>query len=274
MDRLTDLLEELRDRTKIDVSRLSPELVQCFIPGECDAETLTFLGEASLRSGWGRSRLHRLLSSFRSEFDVAGWLGTHGMFLFGTRQIGRLLELTGRGTLLDVGAGSGDVTGKLRPHFERVVVTECSKPMCRRLREHGYQCHALDLAESPTGLGPFDVVALLNVLDRTKEPERLLEAALRELKLGGRLLIALPLPYQPCIYRRGRAVVPPRTLPIASRSFERGVERLVGRVLLPRGLTLVRWTRLPYLSIGDAFQPLYVLDAWVAVCDYLAPLGR
>jgi len=267
------LLADLRERTRVDVSRLSRRLAQCFVEGECDAETLSFLGETSRRSGWARSWLHFLLTRFRSEFDVAGWLGTHQMFLFGSRQSGRLLEGTGRGALLDVGAGSGDVTRKLAPHFERVVVTERSAPMCRRLRAEGYECHALELGQSRARLGPFDAVALLNVLDRTDEPEALLEAALGELAPGGRLLISLPLPYRPCVYRGGRAVTPARTLPVASQTFEQGAQRLVEKVLAPRGLELARWTKLPYLSGGDAFQPLYVLDAWVGVCDYLGPSG-
>ena len=44
------------------------------------------------------------------------------------------------GTLLDVGAGDGNVTAKMAPLFGAVVATEASPVMTRRLSEMGYTC--------------------------------------------------------------------------------------------------------------------------------------
>ena len=49
----------------------------------------------------------------------------------------QLLGISG-GTLLDVGAGSGEVTKELGRLFNDVLVTEASAPMARRLARRGY----------------------------------------------------------------------------------------------------------------------------------------
>jgi SAM-dependent methyltransferase len=47
---------------------------------------------------------------------------------------------------------------------------------------------------------PYDAIALLNVLDRCDKPRTLLQRCLALLKPGGRLIVALALPYRPFYY--------------------------------------------------------------------------
>jgi SAM-dependent methyltransferase len=252
---------------RIDESRLGGELLSRFVASRCDEATLSYLSRAARdRLGLVGSLVHRGLTAVLSEFDVNGWLGSHEMHLLSTEGAEALLGRPRGGRLLDVGAGSGGVTAHLRPLFERVEVTEVSRPMLSRLKAAGYVVHDVDVATVGVPEGRFDVIALLNILDRTSRPVALLNHCLQGLSPGGRLLISLPLPYTPCVYRGARATSPEQLLPIRAVTWEFGVERLVSQVLSPSGLQVERWTRLPYLSVGDAFRPLYVLGAVVMVC--------
>ena len=141
-------------------------------------------------------------------------------------QIKRLIEASGWGpeefvslaaggrSLLDIGAGDGNVTATAfapllgGPETARIVTTEVSAPMCKRLRDRGYECYEtfdigecaeLDSMRAPPVLcgecdaapspqanaaaaedaesegGKFDVIALMNVLDRADKPVKLLQ---------------------------------------------------------------------------------------------------
>jgi len=88
------------------------------------------------------------------------------------------------GALLDLGAGDGSVTKQLLAlGFDRSksVTTEVSQPMVARLRSLGVRAVQTELPsqdEFPRG-GCFDVVAMLNLLDRCDDPSGMLLAAKR-----------------------------------------------------------------------------------------------
>jgi SAM-dependent methyltransferase len=206
-----------------------------------------------------------------SDFDVNGLLDVYPMHLLGTEQFRRLLGADADGprfrALLDVGAGSGDVTLALGPLFQDVMAFETSRVMRWRLRRRGVACTEHDLTAEPTSLGPFDVVACLNVLDRCRSPRRLLDHALGALGNDGRLLLALALPYTPFFYDQGKSLDPDVPLELSRTEWEAAFTDLLRHELEPRGLSLVAWTRAPYLSGGDARRPLYVLDDALLVLE-------
>ena len=113
----------------------------------------------------------------------------------------------------------------------------------------------------------FDVIALLNVLDRCDEPFTLL-AQLRSMlrKDGGRLVLAVVLPFRPFV-ENGNDHRPPRErLPLTSSgSWETGVNQLYERVLRPSGFKVERLARVPYISEGDHRNGAYILDDAVFV---------
>jgi len=253
--------------TSCERARLAPALASRFVEVERDAELLGAVARlATLRHGALKTVAQRALCHYLSDFDANAWLGMYPMHLLGTGHWRRLLGDAARGRLLDVGAGSGDVTAELAPLFREVLAVEVSSGMARRLRRRGFAVHSADIAESGPPPGDFDVVACLNVLDRCPRPRSLLRAAVRALAPGGRLLIALALPYRPFFYVGPETPEPRETLACGGDCFEEQVTGFVESEIAPLGVDLERWARAPYLSAGDKHRELYELDDVVLVC--------
>jgi SAM-dependent methyltransferase len=286
-------------RYHCELARLG-ELGPLFIPGQLDAEGEAFLA-AAVKRNHSRFGLwaHRALTLVLSDFDANALLGMYPVFLLSTPQAQRLLGaarpgVISHGRLLDIGAGSGDVTTRLAPLVDSVQCTETSRHMARRLRKRGFPCwlgrvgsgRVMDSGDATSGAraeggrdanageggdplasdGPFDVIALCNVIDRCDRPRALLSAVARSLPQGGLLLLATPLPYSPFFYAGSLTRDPSEKLKIESDTFEDAVLELYRNELAPLGLELRALTRLPYLSGGDAQYPAYVLDDAVLVC--------
>lgn len=194
---------------------------------------------------------HAVLRRFASDYDVDGWLGTHPMHVLGTASWRALVggDRIG-GSLLDVGAGRGDVTATLAPLVDRVTATETSAPMVRRLRARGYQAHRIDLAVEPLPGSPrFDAVALLHVLDRCARPRSLLRAAVASMAEGAIAIVACPLPARPHVDVGGHTVDPDEPLGIEGEDFESALASLAS-LLAREGLEIERWARATYLARG------------------------
>jgi hypothetical protein len=214
-------------------------------------------GHGALRGG-----LRRLLRRAVSDFDADGLLRTHRMVLLDEEGWRELLGAHPAGRLLDVGAGSGDVTVHARGLFADVVTTETSPPLRWRLQRRGLGPLALDLTVDPPPPGPFAAVALLNVLDRTDRPRTLLR---RLLPLAPRLLLSVPLPVRPHVDRGGRTGDPDEPLTGRGSTFEAALADLVEGTLEPCGMVVSRLARTPYLSFGRAGAPPEALDAALVV---------
>jgi len=252
----------------VDVAALSPRLRDRFVKLSRDAATDAFLAGASRgRHSWWRTQLHRLVRQFMSDFDANGLLDMYPLFVASTEHWRRLLGPQRVARLLDVGAGSGNVTRTLVPLAEHVVTTELSRHMAERLRRAGLECHELDMAERDVPGAPFDLIACLNVLDRTPRPRLLLRRMHDRLVPGGRLLIALALPYSPFFFRGNTTPEPLERLACAEPSWEAAVNALVEHELEPLGFRVVTVSRTPYLSFGDAESGLYELDDALLVCE-------
>ncbi|MBN1606520.1 MAG: methyltransferase domain-containing protein [Polyangiaceae bacterium] len=250
-----------------DLEILPPELASTFVELHADESLRRYLDKlATARPGTVRTRLQRSLCALMSDFDANGLLGMYPMHLVSTEQASRLLGPCARGRLLDIGAGSGDVTAELAPLFGEVVTTELSWTMARRLRRRGWQTHRVDVTTRGAPTPPYDVVSCLNVLDRCLFPQTLLRRCRDALTPAGRMLLSVPLPYLPHAYRGGSTVGPAEALDVYSTSYELGAGLVLQRVLEPLGLVVERWSRVPYLSGGDSRQPFYALDAAVWVC--------
>jgi SAM-dependent methyltransferase len=217
------------------------------------------------RHGALRTYAQRLARLYLSDFDANALTGMYRMLLLPESAWRALLADRAGGRLLDVGAGSGDVTVALGRAFEAVEATEVSRGMTRRLTKRGVRCHALDLTEAPLDAPPFDAVSLLNVLDRCRKPRQLLRHCLQALKPGGTFIVALALPYRPFFFEGPRTPEPLERLECEAGSWEDGARRFIERDLLPLGLTLERFARAPYLSAGDSARPLYELDDVIVV---------
>jgi SAM-dependent methyltransferase len=220
------------------------------------------------RHGRVRTYAQRLARLYLSDFDANALTGMYQMLLLPEAAWRSLLGDNASGRLLDVGAGSGDVTAALSPCFAAVEATEVSSGMARKLAKRGVRCHRVDLTEAPLDAEPFDAVSLLNVLDRCRRPQRLLRHCLQALKPGGTFIVALALPYRPFYFDGPLTPDPLERLqcdPGPGGTWEDGARRFLERDLLPLDLKLECFARAPYLSAGDSDRPLYELDDVVAV---------
>lgn len=257
-------------RYRCDGDALPPDLARAFVPLSLDDETRRFVDEAEDgRHGSWLSVAHAWLGRFMSDFDVNGLLGTYPLFLLSAAQWEELLGDAARGHLLDVGAGIGGVTARLAPLFDDVTVTETSKPMVRRLRAR-FRALALDVTREDPPEASYDVVSCLNVIDRCARPATLLARLTALVAPGGHLVLSTPLPFDPFVYRGGRTTDPEERLAVAGKRFEAALASLVANVVEPAGLSVVRFTRAPYLSRGDERRALYQLDDAVLVCRRVA----
>jgi SAM-dependent methyltransferase len=240
-----------------------------FLELPVDAEWLNEVAALTkARHGWWRTHAQRLARLYLSDFDANALTRMYRMQLLPHGAWRRLLGGRPGGRLLDVGAGVGDVTLVLAESFDEVETTEVSRGMARRLARRGLRCHTQDLTMVELQSPAFDAVALLNVLDRCDKPYTLLRNCLKLLKSGGRLIVALALPYRPFYFLGPTTPDPLERLDCdvgTGGSWEDGARRLLERDLLPLGLTLERFARAPYLSAGDSSRPLYELDDVVVV---------
>lgn len=245
---------------------LAPELASTYFAAPDDPQTAAWL--ASVRPhGWLATQAQRIARRFASDFEVNARLGMYSLHLGGTATYRALLgpEHRSASSLLDVGAGTGEVTAMMAPLFERVRCTETSPAMARRIRRLGFACDVIDLGSADVP-GRFDVASLLNVLDRTARPQTLIDRALAHLTPEGRLILATPLPARPHVDLGAITGEPDEPMGGEGDTFEAALGSLHQTLLAPRHLRVVRWTRLPYRSQGDAAQPSYEHDDALLLC--------
>lgn len=241
-----------------------------FVELPVDAEWLSAVaGLAQARHGLVRTYAQRFARFYLSDFDANALTGMYRMLLLPSGAWQRLLGGRPGGRLLDVGAGSGDVTAMLAEAFDEIETTEVSRGMARRLGRRGFRCHQVDLTRDALDTPAFDAVSLLNVLDRCERPRTLLKRCLSLLKPQGRLIVALALPYNPFYFDGPTTPEPLERLECSPAggdgAWEDQTRRFLERELLTLGLSLDCFARAPYLSAGDSARALYELDDVVAV---------
>jgi SAM-dependent methyltransferase len=201
-----------------------------------------------------------------SDFDADGLLDMYPMHLLGTGGWRKLLGDRPRGRHLDIGAGAGHVTATIAPLVGETVTTETSRVMARKLRKRGFRCYEADLAESGVPEPSYDVITCLNVLDRCPRPKSLLAEARRALAPDGRLVLAVPLPFNAFFYEGPASRDQKERLDVSGGRWERAAAELVEKVLDPMGFDVETLSRVPYLCRGDSRHELYVLDDALLVC--------
>jgi SAM-dependent methyltransferase len=218
-----------------------------------DEETAYFL-RVTCRPNWVVDFFAGLLRRYLrwSLTDVNALLGRGQMFVLSTEQAKDLLHINNRGgSLLDIGAGDGGVTARLSPLFSHVTCTEVSAPMCRRLKARSgvvnevYKTDTLSASQgSPFNKdNSFDVVSILNVIDRCDNPSTLLRDACRLVKKEtGRVLLAVVLPFSEFVEVNADRRSPLGPLPMKGArcadgvSLEVSLDALLNRVLLTHPL--------------------------------------
>lgn len=248
--------------------RLPLHLQRAFVELDADASTRSWIDECiSNPHGAMIAAARAVARKVMSDFDANGMLNAHDMRVLGTEQAKRLLSTNHLGgRLLDVGAGDGRVTAELAPLVDAVVATETSTPMIDRLRKRGWTAYETDLVEG--GLpdeGTFQLIALLNVIDRTSQPISLLEALLPRLAPGAQLIVAVPFPLKPHVHVGPLTVDPEELLPIVDGGWEAQAAALDEILFAPIGYRVDVLSRVPYLCRGSKRKPVTTLDDAVFV---------
>ena len=275
-DKWAHAMSQLSLYYQLDSTVLPPIAATVCAPLQADDETRYFL--ETCKTSILSSALGNVLRCCLSVTDVNGLLGRGQMFVLSRAHAAELLGASLAAArvarageplrLLDVGAGDGGVTSRLAPLFDEVTTTEVSSWMAWRLRRMGYATVETPFltAERFPAAGAFDVVSLMNLLDRCDHPADMLRDAVRLLRPGtGVLLVAIVLPFSEFVEAgtRRRAVIQPLPMRGArcgdGASFEASLAALVTRVLVPMGLELLRIASVPYLCRGDAEHPYYTL---------------
>lgn len=114
-----------------------------------------------------------------------------GQVMLEPKQEARILQdvkLTGRETVLEVGAGSGYMAALLGARAQRVITLEIEPELARMARENlqkagisNVEVREGDGAKGVPGEGPFDVIVLSGSVAQVPD------ALLQQLKVGGRL---------------------------------------------------------------------------------------
>eukprot|EP00906_Rhabdomonas_costata_P027389 RCo038906 len=195
-----------------NLAKLPPELRECFLELSADDATYDFLRnhDGSHLGTWASIKA-KTLSPFLSHYDVTGITGTSKMFLLSHEHWKKLLlpppqpegspesDSPSLGKLLDVGAGDGGVTAHLAGLFRAVEATETSRVLAWALARKGYRVWDSDIAEKGVPPSkPFDVISVLNVLDRCSRPLDIIRAVGAGLaRPHGRAIFAVVLPFCP-----------------------------------------------------------------------------
>ena len=249
-----------------------PDVQSKFIQMYEDAETKAFLQQSVAQAdSWVLQSWYTICKSFMSLFsysqtDMNAILQRGSMFVISTEQFELLLnhggitseELSSRrdaATLIDLGAGDGKVTEKMRPFFAQLFATEVSRPMRTLLSSRGIT--VLDI-DSWGYRQHFDLISCLNLLDRCDNPIDIIQTIKTALKPNGLLLLALVLPFSPYVEQR-KSREPSQVLNITGAEFIDQVDSVV-QVFQSVGFVLKSWTRVPYLCEGDSIHSVYTLD--------------
>ncbi|KAI4499981.1 hypothetical protein M0802_004851 [Mischocyttarus mexicanus] len=266
----------------VDSSKIRDDLLKLWVPlgaGPCrdqpDEATEIFLMRSTERSeslplqAW-HSLARSALSWFISRTSINGLLGRGSMHVFSSEQFEKLMEVSGYNgpweSLVDLGAGDGATTAHVAHLFQKVYATDISPPMRWALAKRNFI--VLDVDKWYEEAGQFDVILCLNLLDRCDRPNSLLRQSRKSLRAGGRLVVALVLPFSPYVEVGDRGDhKPSEYLPIKGIGLEGSIAGLVDRVFAPLGLRCLAWSKLPYLCEGDLGQAYYFLDDVIFVLE-------
>jgi SAM-dependent methyltransferase len=216
---------------------------------------------------------YRILSRFVPLFTIDALLGMYPLYIFGKKIWKRLVPKEKQGgSLLDIGAGQGFVTSNAKGLFKSIVTTETSIGVAFRLWTKGFVCKVKDVALYPE-LFPqksFDIISILNVIDRSERPNSLLRNSAEFLKDDGYIIIATPLPIRQAVWTTVWNEADESLGLVGQGGFEECLNDFVRTVLTPLGLEPTSIARLPYVCKSDDMDNMEWFDDAIIVCKKIS----
>ena len=228
----------------------------------CDADTDAFLAAAARgRHSWLRTRLHRVLRFFVSDFDANGLLDMYPLHRGQPRAVARAARRATRERLLDVGAGYG----QRHAHAAAASPSKSSRPSCpRRWRARCAAWASSAIAStSPSKTCPERrSICELPQRARSHRASAPHAASLGRAARARRSAARRARPALPSVLLRRRETRRSRSSAwrVSRRPGRRASTSSSSASLSPSGSTLLKLARVPYLSFGDTARDLYELD--------------
>lgn len=131
----------------------------------------------------------------------------------------RLHEITGGGTLVDVGIGTGLLLHLAERQGFRAVGVEISPGAAEKAHaEFGVEVRVGDFVQTAFS-EPVDAITMADVLEHTRDPRRFLEHAVSLLRPGGALFVAVPNHRSTVFWTADRVARLPGLRPLADRLY-------------------------------------------------------
>lgn len=265
---IRDIEEKSTDHSfwyTVDIEKLNDNIKNKFVLFDEDEETKYFLAQCVEKSDQIFTQMYHLFSSFllgwvMTKTSINGLLRRGSMFIFSKKQFEVLMDIDENwpgGTLLDLGAGDGHITQHMAPYFSQVYTTETSGPMTWRLFEKGY--HVIGIDEWTEHHEMYDVISILNLLDRCEKPLHLMQNIRKCIKKEGKVILAVVFPYKPYVEFGGINNKPLELMEIQGNNFEEQINSFTEMVIRPSGFIIEKVTKLPYLCEGDLDTSFYLL---------------
>ena len=287
---ISSMLKRLEPSYKFkDFSTFHKDLQNKYVQLKPDQETVEFLKgcnviETRPLAYFGQKLVYNYLRPFVTLTSLHALLDRGGMFVLSSEMYRKMLDFDEKEenfkkfkNIADLGAGDGNVSKRvaraLNLSHKSIKVTDVSPTMKYRLKEKGFTVvdennwHK-SASENEIYLESFDAIFMLNLLDRCEKPYSMLELAHKTLnKDHGRLIVSLVFPIRQSIeWRKNRK--PDESIYIDKKlPLERQISLFLREVMAPSGFSLIKFSKVPYLSEGDIKNPFYELVNIVMVFE-------
>jgi SAM-dependent methyltransferase len=141
-----------------------------------------------------RPTLEALVRFYSKPRKYDSWLEAEGLRnRLWKRRLRKLLTHAGRGSLLDVGTGTGQFLNVARQFFDHVTGTEVSQSGLSIAKEkYSLDIASGELEECDLPRNSFDTITLFHVLEHVPDPRKTIALCRDLLKTGGTLLVCVP----------------------------------------------------------------------------------
>lgn len=199
------------------------------------------------------------LSVLQMKHYKIKWMLGYETFLLDSEIIWKdILSEKKRKNMLDVGAWNGWISEKFYSYIKDISFIEPSTSFQKILKRKGFNEHKAS--------NTYEVVGIFNVLDICRDPKEILIQAKKSLAKNGIIVISLPFP----IWTRSwdiKDIKKDNHLgQTKEMSFEEWVSLFYRQFLKKSWLSVIKFTRLPYLVSTAEYRDVTVYDNALFVC--------